>query len=48
MVKNIAENALRSIAPEPYVDRRGRLKGNLMAIGDLMPGKMSPSRILEM
>ena len=48
MVKNIAANVLRSFAPEPYVDRRGRLKGNLMALSDLMHGKMSPSRILEM
>lgn len=47
-VKNIAANVLRSFAPEPYVDRRGRLKGNLMALSDLMRGKMSPSRILEM
>ena len=48
MGKNIAANVLRSFAPEPYVDRRGRLKGNLMALRDLMRGKMSPSRILEM
>ena len=48
MSKNIAANMLRSFAPEPYVDRRGRLKGNLMALRDLVRGKMSPNRILEM
>ena len=47
-IKNVAANALRSFAPEPYVDRRGRLKGNFMALTDLVRGKMSPNRILDM
>ena len=45
--KNIAKNVLRSPWPEPYVDRRGRLRGNLVAIWDLCQGRMSPRRILE-
>jgi len=29
MLRNIAANVLKSVSPEAYVDRRGRLKGNL-------------------
>jgi GT2 family glycosyltransferase len=45
--KNMAKNILRSPWPEPYVDRRGRLRGNLFAVWDLCKGRMSPTRILE-
>ena len=41
-LKNISANAGKSIWPEPYVDRRGRLLGNLMAIGDILAGRCSP------
>ena len=47
-VRNLIANTLRSIAPEPYVDRRGRLKGNLTALGDLLRGKLNPNRILNL
>jgi GT2 family glycosyltransferase len=46
--KNMAKNVLRSPWPEPYVDRRGRLRGNLLALWDLSTGRMSPLRVLEM
>jgi GT2 family glycosyltransferase len=45
--KNVAKNLLRSVWPEPYVDRRGRLRGNVCAVWDLCHGRMSPQRILE-
>jgi GT2 family glycosyltransferase len=48
IIKNILANALRSVRPEPWVDRRGRLKGNLIAIGDIVAGRLSPRRILEL
>ncbi len=48
MGRHFAMNLLRSFAPEPFVDRRGRLKGNLQAMGDLLRGRMHPERILEM
>ncbi len=48
MAKNLASNTLRSFAPEPYVDRLGRLKGNCLALSDLVRGKMHPNRINEM
>ena len=47
-IRNLAANTLKSIAPEPYVDRRGRLKGNLKALADLMRGRMNPNRILDL
>ncbi len=48
MVRNIAANVLRSFAPEPWIDRRGRLKGNLLALIDMIAGRMSPGRILNL
>lgn len=46
--KNIVINALRSIRPEPFVDRRGRLLGNMIALVDFVRGRMKPERILEL
>ncbi len=41
-------NALRSLAPEPHVDRFGRFRGNLLALRDLLRGRMSPRRVLDL
>jgi GT2 family glycosyltransferase len=41
---NMLNNTLRSVAPEPYIDRRGRLKGNLLAFRDLALGRAAPER----
>jgi len=46
--KNVLINALRSFRPEPYVDRRGRLLGNMLALVDVMRGRLAPERILEL
>jgi glycosyltransferase involved in cell wall biosynthesis len=46
--KNVIVNAIRSFNPEPYCDRRGRLRGNLLALGDLLHGRLRPERILEL
>jgi glycosyltransferase involved in cell wall biosynthesis len=48
MGRNIASNMGRFIAPEPYVDRKGRLKGNLLALRDAITGKLAPERALLM
>jgi GT2 family glycosyltransferase len=48
MLRNIAANLARSLFPEPWVDRRGRLKGNLLALVDRIRGKQSPKRILQL
>jgi hypothetical protein len=46
--RNIAANVTRSMFPEAWVDRRGRLKGNLLALIDIMRGRISPGRILQL
>jgi len=37
-------NAVKSFKPEPYVDRRGRLRGNLIGIGDVVRNRITPER----
>ncbi|MBM1175445.1 glycosyltransferase family 2 protein [Microvirga arabica] len=46
MSRNISANVVCYIRPEPYVDRRGRLKGNVRALLELLAGRLHPSRIL--
>ncbi|MBV7266304.1 glycosyltransferase family 2 protein [Erythrobacter ani] len=48
LVKYPMINAVRSLKPEPFVDRRGRLRGNLIGLVDLARGKSKPERILEL
>ncbi|MBV9561733.1 MAG: glycosyltransferase [Bradyrhizobium sp.] len=48
MWRNLAANFARSIYPEPWIDRRGRLKGNLLALRDLVVGHLSPDRIMNL
>lgn len=45
---NMLANATKSLRPEPWVDRRGRLWGNILALVDLLRGRLSPLRIREM
>lgn len=46
--RNMASNIAHSLLPRPYADFRGRLKGNLMALADLLRGRISPGRILDL
>ncbi len=47
--ENVAANLLGTIrGNEPYVDRRGRLVGNLLGIRDVLTGRSSPDRILTL
>lgn len=49
ILKNLLSNVARSIAfQEPYVDRRGRLRGNVIALAHLMVGRLKPSYILQL
>jgi hypothetical protein len=48
MSRNIAANLARSIYPEPWIDRAGRLKGNMIALMDVLKGKASPMKILQL
>jgi GT2 family glycosyltransferase len=46
--RNMAANLARSLYPEPWIDRRGRLKGNVLALIDMITGRISPGRILQL
>jgi len=46
-LKNIGANMVRSLRPEPWVDRRGRLAGNALAVWDWVRGRVDPERILR-
>lgn len=52
MYENIAKylvvNTIRSVWPEPFIDRRGRLKGNIVGLMDIMRGRSRPDRILDL
>jgi len=48
MWRNILANLAKSLHPEPWIDRRGRLLGNLMAARDLLTGQLRPNRILDL
>ena len=48
LLRNLAKNLLCSIFPEPWVDRRGRAKGNFIALWDVITGKVNPRRILDL
>ncbi|MDS9468929.1 hypothetical protein RGQ15_15285 [Paracoccus sp. MBLB3053] len=46
-LRNLLSNHARALWPEPWIDRRGRLRGNWRAIIDLCLGRADPERILE-
>jgi GT2 family glycosyltransferase len=48
MGRNICANLVRSLWPEPHIDRRGRLKGNLLAALHLIQGRIEPEYILKL
>ena len=47
-MRNFLANLVKSIRPESYVDRRGRLRGNLIGIFHLMTGRLTPEYILKL
>lgn len=47
MARNIAANLARSVVPEPYIDRRGRLRGNVLAMVHILMGRIEPEYILR-
>lgn len=46
--RNLSKNLVLSVRPEPWVDRRGRLQGNLLGISDLLKGRIAPERATEL
>ncbi|MDE1993544.1 MAG: glycosyltransferase [Rhizobiaceae bacterium] len=43
--RNLIANSVRFWRPEPWVDRKGRLKGNAMACFDLLRGRLAPQNV---
>jgi GT2 family glycosyltransferase len=41
---NLVANVVRSARPEPWVDRRGRLRGNMLGLMDALRGRLTPER----
>ena len=46
--RNLLANLVKSIRPESYVDRRGRLRGNLIGVFHLLTGRSTPEYILQL
>lgn len=46
--RNIMANARGALLNERTIDRRGRLNGNFLALSDLLIGRASPMRILDL
>lgn len=46
--RNFLANLVKSLVPEPGIDRCGRLRGNLLALLDLARGRCDPRRVLEL
>jgi hypothetical protein len=46
--RNLLANAVHAVRPEPFIDRRGRLNGNAVAFADLLRGRLSPERMLDL
>jgi glycosyltransferase involved in cell wall biosynthesis len=47
LFRNFVSNLIGSIAPRPYIDRRGRLRGNLLGIYQALRGRIEPERALS-
>lgn len=47
IARRLLSNSLHSIFPESYLDRRGRMRGNLLALRELATGRLRPDRILD-
>lgn len=45
---NFLSNLVKTPIPEKSVDRYGRLVGNLIGFGDVLRGKITPERVLQM
>ena len=48
VIRNLLINHARSIRPEPWVDRRGRVAGNWIGLIDAIRGRVTPERILTL
>lgn len=46
--RNTASNLAHSLRPPVWADFRGRLRGNLIAVGDILRGRLTPDRITQL
>ena len=46
--RNLLANLAHAFFPEPYIDRVGRLKGNLLGLWDIVTGRWRPERAAEL
>jgi GT2 family glycosyltransferase len=46
--RHCAKNLLRSAFPEPWADRWGRFRGNMFGLWDVLRGRVTPERILDL
>jgi glycosyltransferase involved in cell wall biosynthesis/GT2 family glycosyltransferase len=44
LFRNIASNIAGAVRPEPFIDRRGRLRGNFRGLADVLRGRPDPER----
>ena len=44
MLRNVYSNVSRFLWQEPFIDRRGRTRGNLLGISDALRGRLQPER----
>jgi GT2 family glycosyltransferase len=48
MVRNFIANHARSLRPEAWIDRKGRVAGNWLALFHILGGRIDPRHILEL
>jgi GT2 family glycosyltransferase len=48
MARNFIANHVKSVRPESFVDRAGRVRGNWLGLFHVMAGKMDPAQILRL
>jgi len=48
MARHFAKNLVRTPMPELWVDRAGRLHGNLLGLAGLLRGRVTPARITDL
>jgi len=48
LLRNVAMNHARSLWPEPWIDRIGRVRGNWLGFADVLRGRLTPERIEDL
>ena len=48
MARNFVANHVKAVAPEKHIDRRGRMRGNWLALAHAAQGRMSPEKVLQL